>query len=74
MQQDARCHDSHAREHGRQRGLPGKIVKRCTRLGKGGPDGEISDADCCKHARRNGLKGHAQQARERHRRGLGART
>ena len=74
MQQDARGHDDHAREHGRQRGLPGKIIERRTRLGKGGPDGKIRDAYCRKHARGNGLKRHAQQVRERHGRSLGART
>ena len=74
MQQDARGHDNHAREHGRQRGLPAKIIKRRTRLGECGPDGEIRDADCRKHARRNGFKRHAQQVRERHGRSLDART
>ena len=74
VQQNARGHDNHAREHGCQSGLPGKIIERCTRLGKCGPDGEIRDADCRKYTRGNGLKRHAQQVRERHGSDLGART
>ena len=40
MQQDTRNHDDHAREHGRNGSLPGKIIKWGTGLGKRGPNGK----------------------------------